>query len=66
METLVINVPKQKSTLVRMLLKELGVVVKEKIKTPNKISLSSMKNTSKAEGLTKSTDHFDLMQKLNS
>lgn len=66
METLVINIPEQKSTLVKMLLKELGVVINKELKTPNKTTLSSMKKTSKGKDLIKSSDHIDLMHKLNS
>jgi antitoxin component of RelBE/YafQ-DinJ toxin-antitoxin module len=65
METLVISIPEQKSTLVKMLLKELGVVINEKAKTPNKTTLASMKKTQKGEDLTKTTSHDDLMKKLN-
>jgi len=66
METFVISVPEQKSTLVKMLLKELGVIISKESKTPNKTTLASIKKTQKGEDLTKSTDHVDLMQKLNS
>jgi len=67
METFVISVPEQKSSLVKQLLKELGVVINmENAKVPNKKTLSSMKKTSKGEDLTKTTSHSDLMKKLNS
>ena len=49
-----------------MLLKELGVVISKESKTPNKTTLNSIKKTQKGEGLTKSMDHIDLMDKLNS
>ena len=66
METLVISIPEQKSTLIKMLLKELGVIINEEKKIPNKTTLASIKKTQRGEGLTKSTSHTDLMQKLNS
>lgn len=49
-----------------MLLKELGVIINEETKSPNKATLSSMKKTQKGEDLTKSVSHADLMNKLNS
>lgn len=67
METFSISVPDKKSSLVKRLLKELGVVINtESAKSPNKTTCSSMAKTSKGEGLTKSLSHEDLMQKLNS
>ena len=66
METLIISIPEQKSTLIKMLLKELGVVINEEAKKPNKTTLASMRKTQKGEDLTKSTSHTDLLQKLNS
>lgn len=67
METFSITVPDKKSSLVKQLLKELGVTINKDLeKSPNKQTLSSMAKTSKGEGLTKSSSHEDLMQKLNS
>ncbi|WP_029288108.1 hypothetical protein [Pedobacter sp. R20-19] len=67
METFSISVPDKKSSLVKQLLKELGVVINtESAKSPNKTTRTSMAKTSKGEGLTKSSSHEDLMQKLNS
>ena len=66
METFVISVPEQKSTLVKMLLKELGVVINKETKTPNKTTLNSMKKTANGKNLINSSSHIDLMQKLNS
>jgi len=67
METFLISVPEKKSSLVKQLLKELGVIINaETEKSPNKTTIASMKKTSKGEGLTKSANHADLMQKLNS
>ena len=67
METFVIKVPEKKANLVKELLKELGVIINlETEKKPNKTTITSMKKTSKGEGLTKSSSHADLMQKLNS
>ena len=67
METFSISVPDKKRTLVKQLLKELGVTINEDSeKKPNKKTLASMAKTSNGEGLTKSSSHTDLMQKLNS
>ncbi|WP_412465524.1 hypothetical protein [Pedobacter sp. KLB.chiD] len=67
METFLISVPEKKSSLVKQLLQELGVVINtETEKKPNKITVASMKKTIKGEGLTKSSSHSDLMEKLNS
>lgn len=67
MDTFIINVPKQKTNLVKQLLKELGVVVNERDeKTLNKTSVTPIKKTLIGEGLTKSASHGDLMDKLNS
>ena len=67
METFSISVPDKKSSLVKQLLKELGVTINKDLeKIPNKKTLSSMAKTNKGEGLTKSSSHEDLMQKLNS
>ncbi|RBQ11984.1 hypothetical protein [Pedobacter miscanthi] len=67
METFSISVPEKKSSLVKQLLLELGVTINtETEKKPNKTTVASMKKTSKGEGLTKSSSHPDLMEKLNS
>ncbi|MBC6111476.1 hypothetical protein ACFOG5_23070 [Pedobacter fastidiosus] len=67
METFLISVPEKKTSLVKQLLKELGVVINAELeKSPNKTTLSSMDKTSKGKDLTKSSSHADLMQKLNS
>ncbi|WP_293788621.1 hypothetical protein [uncultured Pedobacter sp.] len=67
METFSISVPEKKSSLVKQLLQELGVIINiDTEKKPNKTTVASMKKTLKGEGLTKSSSHSDLMQKLNS
>ncbi|RLJ72685.1 hypothetical protein [Pedobacter alluvionis] len=67
METFSISVPEKKSSLVKQLLQELGVIINtDTEKKPNKTTIASIKKTSKGEELTKSSSHLDLMQKLNS
>jgi antitoxin component of RelBE/YafQ-DinJ toxin-antitoxin module len=65
METLLINVPDQKVDFVKMFLKELGVTILEKSEKENKTTLNSMAKTRQGVGLTKTTSHSDLMEKLN-
>ncbi|GGI24803.1 hypothetical protein [Pedobacter mendelii] len=66
METFSISVPEKKSSLVKQLLKELGVVINtDSEKIPNKKTLASMDKTSQGKALTKSSSHADLMEKLN-
>lgn len=60
METLVINIPKKKSALVKMLLKELGVTINSNIEakstkksTPNALTKETIENAHKGIGLGK-------------
>jgi antitoxin component of RelBE/YafQ-DinJ toxin-antitoxin module len=48
-----------------MFLKELGVTILEKSEKENKTTLNSMAKTRQGVGLTKTTSHSDLMEKLN-
>ncbi len=67
METFLVSVPEKKSSLVKQLLKELGIVINAKTeKDPNKTTLASIEKASKGKDLIKSSSHANLMQKLNS
>ena len=70
METLILKSDsKENIALIAKLAKQLGISVSkekssEETKTPNKLTLKSMENTSKKEGLTKTENTSDLMKKL--
>ncbi|WP_443946405.1 hypothetical protein ACJVDH_04625 [Pedobacter sp. AW1-32] len=66
MDTFVISVPEQKTSLVKKFLKEMGVIITpDTTNLPNAKTLASMEKTSKGKGLTKTESHDDLMEKLN-
>lgn len=68
MAALIIEISNPKKLkLIAELTKQLGgTIISETDKTPNKVTLASMKKTASGVGLTKTTSHTDLMKKLNS
>lgn len=67
MAALIIEISNPKRLkLIADLVKQLGgTVISESDKKPNKVTEASMKKTAAGDGLTKTSNHADLMKKLN-